>query len=303
MNPILLKPTGEQASQVVVRGRPWKTMSAREYHAAKPDAAAGGARRPGGPAPPLRRRDLRGRGEPGGDQPARPRHRQPPRRPGRRHAGDRRRRHQPRRRLRRAVRNGRAPARRPAPLRAWFRHQQAAGRPGPAARRLRSSSQARTRVPVLGVLPWLRRRPASTPRTRWRSIAPVGDGAGPSGGALADELDVAVVRLPRISNFTRPRSAARRAGRRLRFVHDRAGLGAPDLVILPGSKATVDDLEWLRAPRPGRGPRAGRRPSSSACAAATRCSAGPSTIPSSRAGPGWPGSGCSRSTPASTPTR
>jgi adenosylcobyric acid synthase len=32
----------------------------------------------------------------------------------------------------------------------------------------------------------------------------------------------------------------------LRFVHDRAGLGAPDLVILPGSKATVDDLEWLR---------------------------------------------------------
>ena len=36
MNPILLKPTGEQASQVVVRGRPWQTMSAREYHAAKP---------------------------------------------------------------------------------------------------------------------------------------------------------------------------------------------------------------------------------------------------------------------------
>jgi len=37
MNPILLKPEGDSRSQVVVRGRVWRRLSAREYHAAKPD--------------------------------------------------------------------------------------------------------------------------------------------------------------------------------------------------------------------------------------------------------------------------
>src|SRR5207248_5688962 len=36
MNPILLKPTGERSSQVVVRGHPIGVMTAAEYHAAKP---------------------------------------------------------------------------------------------------------------------------------------------------------------------------------------------------------------------------------------------------------------------------
>src|SRR3954451_4625704 len=36
MNPILLKPTGERASQVIVRGRPVAVMTAAEYHDAKP---------------------------------------------------------------------------------------------------------------------------------------------------------------------------------------------------------------------------------------------------------------------------
>ena len=36
-------------------------------------------------------------------------------------------------------------------------------------------------------------------------------------------------------------------GVRVRYVRDRAGLGHPDLVVLPGSKATVADLAWLRA--------------------------------------------------------
>ena len=104
--------------------------------------------------------------------------------------------------------------------------------------------QGRTGLPVLGVLPWL----DSTGLDAEDSMAldaPVG-AAGPSGGALADELDVAVVRLPRISNFTDLDPLRVEPGVRLRFVHDRAGLGTPDLVILPGSKATVDDLEWLR---------------------------------------------------------
>src|SRR5262249_23991103 len=36
MNPVLLKPTGERSSQVIVAGRPVGVMSAVEYHAAKP---------------------------------------------------------------------------------------------------------------------------------------------------------------------------------------------------------------------------------------------------------------------------
>jgi hypothetical protein len=67
-----------------------------------------------------------------------------------------------------------------------------------------------------------------------------------TGDAVADELDVAVVRLPRISNFTDFDPLRIEAGVRVRYVHDRAGLGDPDLIVLPGSKATVDDLAWLR---------------------------------------------------------
>ncbi len=37
MNPILLKPIGEQTSQVVVMGRPWKTLDTVAYHRAKPE--------------------------------------------------------------------------------------------------------------------------------------------------------------------------------------------------------------------------------------------------------------------------
>ena len=37
MNPILLKPTGDRSSQVVVLGEPWAHLSATEYHARKPE--------------------------------------------------------------------------------------------------------------------------------------------------------------------------------------------------------------------------------------------------------------------------
>jgi len=60
-----------------------------------------------------------------------------------------------------------------------------------------------------------------------------------------DVLDVAVVALPRIANFTdfEPLGASGRAS--LRLVATAGSLGSPDLVVLPGSKATVADLRWL----------------------------------------------------------
>ncbi|GIH27976.1 cobyric acid synthase [Acrocarpospora phusangensis] len=60
-------------------------------------------------------------------------------------------------------------------------------------------------------------------------------------------LRVAVVRLPRISNFTDIDALASEPGVVVRFVRSAAELEDADLVILPGSRATVSDLEWVRA--------------------------------------------------------
>jgi adenosylcobyric acid synthase len=61
-----------------------------------------------------------------------------------------------------------------------------------------------------------------------------------------DLLTVAVVRLPRISNFTDTDALAAEPGVTVRFVTSPAEISAADLVILPGSRATVADLAWLK---------------------------------------------------------
>ncbi|MGW3788923.1 cobyric acid synthase [Micromonospora chokoriensis] len=62
----------------------------------------------------------------------------------------------------------------------------------------------------------------------------------------SDWLDVAVVRLPRISNATDVEALATEPGVRVRLTIEPAELAAADLVVLPGSKSTVADLAWLR---------------------------------------------------------
>jgi len=59
-------------------------------------------------------------------------------------------------------------------------------------------------------------------------------------------LDVAVVALPRIANFTDVDAVALEVGVTVRLVSDPVALGHPDLIVLPGSKSTVADLGWLR---------------------------------------------------------
>ncbi|WMJ84959.1 cobyric acid synthase [Oscillospiraceae bacterium LTW-04] len=59
-------------------------------------------------------------------------------------------------------------------------------------------------------------------------------------------LDIVVVRLPRISNFTDFDALARHPSVGLRYVGAADELGSPDLVILPGSKSTMADLLWMR---------------------------------------------------------
>ena len=93
-----------------------------------------------------------------------------------------------------------------------------------------------TGVPVLGVVPYLRAElddeDSLAPRLARREARAA--------------IDVAVLRLPHISNFTdfAPLDAQPALG--VRYVDRAERLGEPDLVILPGTKSTMDDLLWLR---------------------------------------------------------
>ncbi|MFC7535033.1 cobyric acid synthase [Actinoplanes sp. GCM10030250] len=59
-------------------------------------------------------------------------------------------------------------------------------------------------------------------------------------------LRVAVIRLPRISNATDAEALAAEPGVQVRLTVEPAEIADADLVVLPGSKATVSDLAWLR---------------------------------------------------------
>ncbi len=59
-------------------------------------------------------------------------------------------------------------------------------------------------------------------------------------------IDIAVVRLPRISNFTDFNPLESIPGVSLRYVKNVKELGNPDMIILPGTKNTMDDLKWMR---------------------------------------------------------
>ena len=107
--------------------------------------------------------------------------------------------------------------------------------------------------PVLGVLPhapglWLDAEDslaldAARPAPGGPSQHSPPRGSPPRGGEV---LRVSVVRLPRISNFTDIDALAAEPGVLVRLAASPAELADADLVILPGSRATVADLGWLR---------------------------------------------------------
>ena len=74
-----------------------------------------------------------------------------------------------------------------------------------------------------------------------------GDAAGDTAGnAAAHRLRAAVVRLPHISNFTDFNPLQRFPFFSLYYVAEPSDLGSPDLLILPGTKNTIRDMQWLR---------------------------------------------------------
>ncbi len=101
--------------------------------------------------------------------------------------------------------------------------------------------ERRTGLGCLGVLPHL--GPLVVDSEDSLALEQGFAGEGPVAGEV---IDVAVVRLPRLSNFTDFDPLALEPGVRLRYVSTPAALNGADLVVLPGSKTTVSDLDWLR---------------------------------------------------------
>ncbi|WP_062434832.1 cobyric acid synthase [Herbidospora daliensis] len=92
---------------------------------------------------------------------------------------------------------------------------------------------------VYGVLPWLDGLWMDVEDSLALDNRPPADHAD---GAV----DVVVVRYPRISNFTDIDALAAEPGVNVRFVTSPGDVARADLVVLPGSRATVNDLAWLR---------------------------------------------------------
>ena len=99
-----------------------------------------------------------------------------------------------------------------------------------------SMLEEKTHLPVVGVVPYLKvdiedEDSLSDRLQQKNAVKP---------------LDVSILRLPHISNFTDFMPLEQHPLLGVRYVQTTRELGAPDLVILPGTKNTVDDLLWLR---------------------------------------------------------
>ena len=94
-----------------------------------------------------------------------------------------------------------------------------------------------TSLPVLGVIPWMKididDEDSLAPRLEKTEMA-------------GRPLDIAVIRLPHVSNFTDFSPLEEHPAVGVRYVNRVEQLGKPDLIILPGTKNTMGDLRWLR---------------------------------------------------------
>jgi adenosylcobyric acid synthase len=94
-------------------------------------------------------------------------------------------------------------------------------------------------VPVLGVIPYLHH---DIPEEDAVAIERQNYHPGST-----EDVDIAVVRLPRISNFDDFDPLAAESGVRVRYIDAHQELGQPDAVIIPGTKSTMADLAWLKS--------------------------------------------------------
>ncbi|MBC2076325.1 cobyric acid synthase [Listeria marthii] len=94
-----------------------------------------------------------------------------------------------------------------------------------------------TNVPVIGVIPY-----ANLQLEEEDSVSLSGKNYVPDSSAL---LDIAIICLPRISNFTDFHILEIQPDISVRYIRNIADFGNPDLVIIPGSKNTLEDMAFL----------------------------------------------------------
>ena len=104
------------------------------------------------------------------------------------------------------------------------------------------SIAARTGKPFVGVVPWLHGLRLPEEDSVAFKLQTGGDPAAVPQGVL----DIALVDMPHISNFTDADALRCEPDVRLRVVRDAAALGVPDVLLLPGSRNTIADLRWLK---------------------------------------------------------
>jgi adenosylcobyric acid synthase len=92
-------------------------------------------------------------------------------------------------------------------------------------------------VPVVGVVPWMEvdLEDEDSVTDRFHKVA---------GGG---EVDVAVVRLPHISNFTDFQALSLAEGVRVRYAERASELEGADVIVLPGTKNTIEDLLAIKS--------------------------------------------------------
>ena len=96
-------------------------------------------------------------------------------------------------------------------------------------------------IPVLGVIPYL--KGLSLPDEDAVSVETASRAAEP---ASALQIDIAVLALPRIANFDDLDPLRAEPGVHLRHIESVEQLRKPHAIIIPGTKSTMADLEWLR---------------------------------------------------------
>lgn len=94
------------------------------------------------------------------------------------------------------------------------------------------------KVPVLGVLPYTRLNIEDEDSLAERFTAGSED--------FKDGIEAVVIKIPHISNFTDFNSLENIEEVRVRYVESVQTLGNPDVIILPGSKNTIEDMLFLR---------------------------------------------------------
>lgn len=92
-------------------------------------------------------------------------------------------------------------------------------------------------IPVLGVVPYVNVDIEDEDSVSERFNRVVGGG----------EIDIAVIKLPHLSNYTDYNAFSLERSITMRYVEHAKDIGDPDLIILPGTKNTIEDLLYLKS--------------------------------------------------------